>query len=101
MTDKTDFKKSLAAYTAQRGRLSIVDVPDLRYLMVDGHGDRNTSPALADAIEALYPVAYKLKFASKRRSDTGPPRPLTSGACTKLDSVRTSSARHALVREYT
>ena len=34
--------------------------------MVDGHGDPNTSPAYAEAIQALYPVAYKLKFASKR-----------------------------------
>nr|WP_231979845.1 GyrI-like domain-containing protein [Tessaracoccus coleopterorum] len=38
----------------------------MRYLMVDGHGDPNTSPAYRDAIGALYPVAYKLKFISKR-----------------------------------
>ena len=43
-----------------------MDVPDLRYLMIDGHGDPNTSPAFTEAVEALYPVAYKLKFASKR-----------------------------------
>lgn len=40
-------------------------IPDLQYLMIDGHGDPNTSPAFAEAVEALYPVAYKLKFASK------------------------------------
>jgi hypothetical protein len=44
----------------------IVDLPDMRYLMIDGHGDPNTAPAYTDALEALYPVAYKLKFASKR-----------------------------------
>ena len=38
----------------------------LRYLMVDGHGDPNTAPEYADALAALYPVAYALKFASKR-----------------------------------
>ena len=38
----------------------------MRYLMVDGHGDPNTSPAYTEAVEALYPVAYALKFASKR-----------------------------------
>ena len=37
----------------------------MRYLMIDGHGDPNTSPAFAAAVEALYPIAYKLKFASK------------------------------------
>lgn len=66
MTSKTDFKKVLDAYQAQRSRFRLVDVPDMQYLMIDGHGDPNTSPAFAEAVEALYPVAYKLKFASKR-----------------------------------
>lgn len=66
MSDKTDFKKSLDAYQAKPGQFRIVDVPDLQYLMIDGHGDPNTSPAFAEAVEALYPVAYTLKFASKR-----------------------------------
>jgi hypothetical protein len=66
MTDsKVDFKKELDAYRAPRGTFRIVDVPDLQYLMVDGHGDPNTSPLFARATEALYPVAYKLKFLSK------------------------------------
>ncbi|GAA0798874.1 hypothetical protein Sya03_13660 [Spirilliplanes yamanashiensis] len=42
-----------------------MDVPELRYLMVDGHGDPN-SGAFAEAAEALYPLAYRLKFASRR-----------------------------------
>jgi hypothetical protein len=66
LTDKTDFKRAFDAYQAQRGRFRIVDVPDMQYLMIDGHGDPNTSPAFAEAVEALYPVAYKLKFASQR-----------------------------------
>ena len=66
MTDKTDFKKNLDAYQAKRDQFRIVEVPDLQYLMIDGHGDPNTSPAYAEAIQALFPVAYKLKFASKR-----------------------------------
>src|SRR5690606_15070618 len=39
---------------------------EMRYLMVDGQGDPNSSPAFGEAIEALYPVAYKLKFISKK-----------------------------------
>lgn len=66
MTGKVDFKKTLDAYRARPGELRIVEVPALQYLMVDGHGDPNTSPAYAEAIEALYPVAYSLKFASAR-----------------------------------
>lgn len=66
MKSKVDFKKSLDAYRAERGEFRILEVPDLTYLMVDGHGDPNTSPAFAETIETLYPVAYKLKFASKQ-----------------------------------
>jgi len=66
MTDKIDFKRSLRGYRAPRGRFEIVDVPDMRYLMVDGHGDPNTSPVFTDTVTTLYPVAYALKFASKR-----------------------------------
>jgi hypothetical protein len=66
MADKTDFKKTLDSYRAVRDRIRIVDVPDISYLMIDGHGDPNSSPDYAEALQALYPVAYKLKFASKR-----------------------------------
>ena len=65
MPEKTDLKRELATYTAHQGMFSIVQVPALSYLMVDGHGDPNTSPAYADAIGSLFPLAYKLKFLSK------------------------------------
>ncbi|GAA1421414.1 GyrI-like domain-containing protein [Agrococcus citreus] len=63
--EKVDLKRSLDAYRAKPGELRIVDVPELQYLMLDGRGDPN-GPAFAEALEALYPVAYALKFASKR-----------------------------------
>ncbi len=63
--EKVDFKKALASYRAPKGSFEIIDVPERQYLMIDGHGDPNTEP-YAEALEALYPVAYKLKFASKR-----------------------------------
>ncbi|MDR0342031.1 MAG: GyrI-like domain-containing protein [Nocardiopsaceae bacterium] len=66
MTDKTDFKQALDCYHAHRGRFRIIEVPDMQYLMIDGHGDPNAPPAFTEAVEALYPVAYKLKFASKQ-----------------------------------
>jgi len=34
--------------------------------MVDGHGDPNTAPEYSAAVEALYAVAYKTKFLSKK-----------------------------------
>lgn len=65
MTGKVDFKKSLDSYRARAGRFRVAEVPPMQYLMVDGHGDPNTSPAYGQALEALYPVAYRIKFASK------------------------------------
>lgn len=64
MADKVDLKKHLDSYRARRGAFRILDVPDLHYLMIDGHGDPNTG-AFSSAVESLYPVAYTLKFASK------------------------------------
>lgn len=63
--NKTDLKKELPAYSAPRGRFEVIEVPPQRYLMVDGHGDPNTAADYADAVSALYGVAYKLKFLSK------------------------------------
>lgn len=63
---KIDLKKTLDSYRAKQNQFTIVTVPELRYLMVDGHGDPNTAAEFSDALAALYPVAYKLKFASKK-----------------------------------
>lgn len=63
---KTDVKKDIEAYSARRGVFSILTVPPMRFLMIDGHGDPNTSAAYRDALQTLYPVAYTLKFLSAR-----------------------------------
>lgn len=66
---KVDLKKTLPWYAAARGTFAVVDVPPLRYLMIDGQGDPNTAADYADAIRTLFAVAYALKFASKRQLD--------------------------------
>jgi hypothetical protein len=63
---KVDFKKLHDSYRARSGEFRVIDVPAMQYLMVDGHGDPNTSKEYAAALAALYPVAFKLRFASKR-----------------------------------
>lgn len=62
---KTDLKQQITTYTARHGVFSIVRVPPLNYLMIDGQGDPNTSPRYRDALAAIYPIAYKVKFLSK------------------------------------
>jgi hypothetical protein len=66
---KTDFKKTLKHLYNPPRRFTLVEVPELQFLMVDGHGDPNTAQEYTDAVEALYAVAYKVKFASKRSLD--------------------------------
>jgi hypothetical protein len=64
---KIDFKKDLNyLYQPSPGEFVVVNVPPMQFLMIDGHGDPNTSREYKDAVEALYAVAYKLKFASKK-----------------------------------
>ena len=38
----------------------------MRFLMVDGEGDPNTSEAYREAVEALYALSYALKFAVRK-----------------------------------
>jgi len=63
---KVDFKKTLDSYQAKHGQFRIVEVPPLQYVMIDGHGSPDGS-AFAAAVQALYPVAYALKFMSKQQ----------------------------------
>lgn len=64
---KNDYKKIFSAlYQVKPGEFVTVDVPPMHYLMVDGQGDPNTAKEYIDAIHALYPVAYALKFMCKK-----------------------------------
>ena len=66
---KTDFKRKLKHLYNPPKTFTLVDVPQMNFLMIDGHGDPNTAQAYVDAVEALYAVAYKVKFASKKQLD--------------------------------
>jgi len=67
---KVDFKKELKhLYRPSAKAYSVVEVPPMLFLMIDGHGDPNTAQEYQEALEALYAVAYKLKFISKREME--------------------------------
>ena len=53
-------------YHASAKEIVQVDVPALRFLMIDGQGDPNTSAAYAQAVEALFSVSYAAKFSVKK-----------------------------------
>ena len=63
--DKIDYKKELShLYKCSAKKIAEVDVPELQYLMVDGHGSPQ-GQMFMDAIETLYGMAYTLKFMLK------------------------------------
>jgi hypothetical protein len=58
--NKVDFTREYARlYRPSATDFELVEVPSLTYLMADGHGDPNTAPAYAQAVEALYALAYR------------------------------------------
>lgn len=63
---KLDLKKSLKhLYQPSTKQVVEVDVPAMNFLMIDGEGAPET-PAFAQAVEALFAVAYTLKFSAKK-----------------------------------
>jgi hypothetical protein len=59
---KIDLRKDLKEfYTASADDIAIVEVPPLRFLMAEGNGDPNSSPAFQQAAETLFRMSYALK----------------------------------------
>lgn len=64
---KVDHRKELRhLYGPPVTEVVEVVVPPMNFIMVDGQGDPNTAAAYREAVEALYAVAYALKFMIKR-----------------------------------
>lgn len=65
--EKLDLKKQWKhLYQPPPEKITVVNVPPLTYLMVDGEGDPNKSKAFEQAVEALYSLSYTLKFLLKK-----------------------------------
>lgn len=65
--EKLDLKKLYKTfYSPSAKEFTILDIPPLNYLMVDGHGNPNTVPAYAQAIQTLYGLTYTIKFHVKK-----------------------------------
>lgn len=65
---KIDLKKQDTLYNPSAKEVVLVDIPAMQYLMIDGMGDPNTSLQYQTAVEALYTVAYALKFQIKKET---------------------------------
>ncbi len=64
---KIDLKKDLKhLYNPSPKEVAVVDVSEMKFLMVDGAGNPNTAQEYKDAVEALYAISYALKFMIKK-----------------------------------
>jgi hypothetical protein len=64
---QVDLRKELKhLYDPSAKEVVEVEVPEMRFLMVDGQGDPATSVAYQEAVETLYALSYALKFAIKK-----------------------------------
>ena len=62
-----DLKKDLKhLYNPSAKEVSVVDVPPMNFLMIDGAGDPNVSLEYQQAMEALFSLSYALKFRVKK-----------------------------------
>jgi hypothetical protein len=65
---KLDLRKDLKRFYSPSAKVfSFADIPPMNFLMIDGSGDPNTSPEYVAAIEALYALAYTIKFTVKKQ----------------------------------
>ncbi|MGZ6317033.1 MAG: GyrI-like domain-containing protein [Anaerolineales bacterium] len=67
-----DLKKELKyLYAPSAKKVEVVQVPRMQFAMIDGAIERGegpgTSPGFAEATQALYGIAYTLKFTLKKR----------------------------------
>jgi len=65
---KVDFKKTQKElYQPSSKEVVVVEVPEVKFLMIDGMGSPGDSKEYQDALATLYPVAFKTKFLSKAK----------------------------------
>jgi hypothetical protein len=60
-----DFKKTEKDLYQPKTTPSIIDVPKMTFILVDGEGDPNISPVYKAAVEMLYGLSYAIKMSNK------------------------------------
>jgi hypothetical protein len=64
---KIDLKNDLKhLYSPAAKKFTLVNVPPMNYLMLDGIGNPNTSRTFQDAVQVLFSFSYTLKFYIKK-----------------------------------
>ena len=63
---KIDLKKKLKAlYNPTAKEVTLIDIPKMNFIMIDGQGAPESNQFM-EAMQAMYPVAYTIKFEKKK-----------------------------------
>ena len=65
----SDYRRALGDLYTARDRPVMVDVPPISFLMIDGHGDPDASPAFEEGVQALSAVSYALQLRMRSMPD--------------------------------
>ncbi len=92
-----DIKKNHPSlYAPGPGGFHVVEVPELWFLQIDGHGDPNDAPAYVEAVQALYSLSYAIRAVAKhelgRVHTVGPLEGLWSAEDPRVFAARKKSA---------
>ena len=68
--DKLDYKKAFKELYQPPAKPSLIDVPEMIFIAVDGKGDPNTCAEYKAAIELLYGLSFTIKMS--KLSDARP-----------------------------
>lgn len=60
--EKLDYKKAYKDLYQPAAKPSLIDVPEMRFIAVDGAGDPNTCTAYKEALEILYAMSFTIKM---------------------------------------
>lgn len=60
--DKLDYKKAYKELYRPKTKPSIIEVPEMIFIAIDGEGNPNTCPEYKAAIEVLYGLSYAIKM---------------------------------------
>ena len=60
-----DFKKKDKELYQSKTIPTIIDVPEMTFIAIDGKGDPNTNPEYVTAVEILYSLSYSIKMNNK------------------------------------
>ena len=92
--EKLDLKKTLKyLYEPSAKAFSVVDVPQMSFIMIDGKGNPNNSAEYAESLQALYSAAYTLKFMIKKEMAVEYPVMVSEGLWWMDDMREFSQAR--------